>query len=748
MPRAADTPTPAPLDAPVPSARGALSRHGPGFLLAIVLAVATLLLLPPGEGLRTPVYDVGSVADVTVIAPFGFRVPRPAEDVARERERLANSVPSLFVFDSTALDSVRARLAGLAAALDSIRPDARDTLGSSVTLAVRSQAERFGVTLTNEEAQWLSFPSRRAAAFTAVRRTFERTLPDGVAASRALDGVSETVRIVRRGEERTAATDAVQSWSDVLRVARQLHPEASSVVADGAYQHLIAGVFRPSLRYDSATTVARRAEAAERVQPWRFEVRSGEKIVGAHEIVREEDRARLLALRNIAQDGSAATDRRLRIFGTLLLNLAVIAIFVVTLAFYRPEIYARPRALAVLATAIAIVVIGASLGLRASSTPGAVVPVGVAALLISILFDSRIALVCALVLAVLLGVQPAFRGTPVLFFVLAGGAAAAFSVRALERRTQFVWSIVALAVAYAGAAIIAGLAYGWESEVVLQATLFGALNAVLSVALAMALLPPAEDVCGVDTYLKLLEWSDLNRPLLRRLAVEAPGTWAHTLAMANLVEAATQAVGANALLARVGTYYHDIGKLEKPGYFVENQARGRNPHDKLKPAASASIIRNHVREGLALAAQYKLPKSVRAFIAEHHGTAPISYFLEKARERDASVVPGGEFTYPGPTPQSIETAICMLADGAEAATRVLHDPTPARLREAIDLIVRSRIDSGQLRHAPITLQQLETVKAEFVRVLVAMRHVRIDYPGPDGVAAESRPDVSLSASSS
>ncbi len=745
MPRAADPPDPAREDAPVPSARGALSRHGPGFLLAIGLAVMTLLLLPPGEGLRTPVFDVGSVADVTVIAPFGFRVPRPEADVARERERLSSSVPPLFVFDSTALDSVRHRVAGLAALLDSIQPIAGDTARDAATLAVRSQAERFGVTLTSEEADWLSFPSRRSAALSAVRRTFERTLPDGVAASRTLDGAPASVRILRRGEERTVATDAVQSWSDVLRVARVLHPEASSVVADGAYQHLLSGLFAPSLRYDSATTIGRRADAVTRVQPWRFEVRSGEKIIGAHEVVREEDRARLEALRNITRDGTAAAERRMRLLGTLLLNLAVIGIFVVTLAFYRHEIYARPRALAVLAANIAIVMIGASIALRSSGSPGAVIPVGVAALLISILFDSRIALVCALVLAVLLGVQPAFRGTPVLFFVLAGGAAAAFSVRALERRTQFVWSIVAVAGAYCAAAIISGLAYGWELDVVLQASVFGALNAVLSVALAMALLQPAEEACGVDTYLKLLEWSDLNRPLLRRLAVEAPGTWAHTLAMANLVEAATQAVGANALLARVGTYYHDIGKLEKPGYFVENQSRGRNPHDKLKPAASASIIRNHVREGLALAAQHKLPRSVRAFIAEHHGTAPISYFLEKARERDVGVTQSTEFAYPGPTPQSIETAICMLADGAEAATRVLQDPTAARLREVVDMITRARIDAGQLRHAPITLQQLETVKAEFVRVLVAMRHARIDYPGPDGVAAESRSDATLPA---
>jgi len=736
MPRAANPPAPVRSDTPGAPWRAAGARYGAGAAFALVLALLTVLSLPPGEGLHTPVYEVGSVAGETVIAPFAFRVPRPEVEVERERARRRADVPPLFVFDSTALDSVRRRLTGLARRLDSV-PIRDDTVSRREALEqIRSITESAGVTLTTAEAEWLTFPSRRAAVLTAVRRTYERALPDGVAPSRALDALPGTVRLLRSGEERSVATDAVQSWSDVLRVARSVHPDPSSMVADGAFQHLLAGVFVPSLRFDSVTTAHRRDEAVATVQPWRFDVRSGEKIIGAHEVVREDDRARLEALRDVIGTGVADSSGVRRILGAFLLDLAVLSIFVITLAFYRPEIYAQPRALLVLGASIAVVLLGAGLALRGSEIPGALIPVGAAALLISILFDSRIALVCALVLALLIGVQPAFRGGGTLFFVLVGGAAAAFSVRALERRTQFVSSILALAGAYVVAAMIAALAFGWGASEMLQAALFGGMNAVVSVALAMALHPAAEEVCGVDTYLKLLEWSDLNRPVLRRLAVEAPGTWAHTLSMANLVEAATQAVGANALLARVGAYYHDIGKLDKPEYFVENQPRGRNPHDKLKPAASAAIIRNHVREGLALAADAKVPRSVRAFIAEHHGTGPITYFLEKARERDATIVSHGEFSYPGPRPRSIETAICMLADGVEAATRVLPDPTPSRVRDVVETITRSRIEQGQLRDAPITMQQLETVKSEFVRVLTAMRHNRIAYPGPDGVSAD------------
>jgi putative nucleotidyltransferase with HDIG domain len=317
--------------------------------------------------------------------------------------------------------------------------------------------------------------------------------------------------------------------------------------------------------------------------------------------------------------------------------------------------------------------------------------------------------------------------------VLVGGVAAAFSVRVIRRRDQAYYSILVTAAAYALAEIAVGLTDGWSARQIWWGVAFGIVNAIVSVALALMLLPTLEEFTGIDTYLKLLEWSDLNRPLMQRLSVEAPGTFAHSMRLANLAEAACNAIGANGLLSRVGAYYHDIGKLKKPEYFVENQPRGRNPHDKLKPATSASIIRNHVREGMELASENGLPVAIRSFITEHHGTAPITYFLEKAKERDgAAAANPADFAYPGPIPQSAETAICMLGDGIEASAHVLHDPTPQKIRDVIDHIVRQRIDQGQLRDAPLTLRQLEVIKEQFARVLVGMYHHRIDYPTTGG----------------
>ncbi|MEO7103044.1 MAG: HDIG domain-containing metalloprotein [Gemmatimonadaceae bacterium] len=233
----------------------------------------------------------------------------------------------------------------------------------------------------------------------------------------------------------------------------------------------------------------------------------------------------------------------------------------------------------------------------------------------------------------------------------------------------------------------------------------------------------------IPDHLRWLAWADLNKPLLRRLSLEAPGTYAHTIAMANLTEAACDAIGADGLLGRVGAYYHDIGKLRKPQHFVENQPRGRNPHDKLKPSTSATIIRSHVRDGIDLAKENGVPRQIRAFIAEHHGTLPIAYFLAKARERDESVN-AAEYAYPGPIPQSAETAVCMLADAAEATVRSLADPTPQSIRTSVDATVAARIQDGQLADAPITLRQLGIVRDQFVRILTGMYHGRIEYPSP------------------
>jgi putative nucleotidyltransferase with HDIG domain len=322
-----------------------------------------------------------------------------------------------------------------------------------------------------------------------------------------------------------------------------------------------------------------------------------------------------------------------------------------------------------------------------------------------------------------------------------GGVAAALGMRFVRSRRHLYLTIGVVAGAYTLSALTMGLISGWGGDVIVTTAITGSMVALSSASFALLMVPLAESATRITTDLTLLELSDLRRPLLQRLAVEAPGTWAHSLAMANLCEAACNAIGANGLLARVGCYYHDIGKLKNPKFFVENQQQGDNPHDALSPEESARIIRDHVAFGVQLAEEAGLPKVLRAFIPEHHGTSEINYFLHRARRRTPAVaIDIRDFRYPGPRPQSVETAVAMLADSSEAAIRVLEDRKPDSVRRAIDQLVGQKLGAGQLEEAPITLRDLDRVKDVFCRSMAGMYHHRIGYPrASGGIGAEFEP---------
>jgi putative nucleotidyltransferase with HDIG domain len=310
------------------------------------------------------------------------------------------------------------------------------------------------------------------------------------------------------------------------------------------------------------------------------------------------------------------------------------------------------------------------------------------------------------------------------------GAAGAFAVRNAERLGQFllggaVVGIGVLAVLVATWLIDPAREVGDLSWMLLAASVNGGLSAFLAAGIFVTL----GSLFGVTTRLQLLEMSQLSQPLLLRLQDEAPSTFQHSVIVANLAEKGAHVIGADALLARVGCYYHDIGKLARPGFFIENQFGGANPHDALDPTDSARIISDHVRDGLALAKQYKLPAKVAAFIPEHHGTRTVTYFYRQAVEERSDVDPD-MFRYPGPKPQSRETAIAMLADSCEAAVRA----NPDHSAEAIDLIVdevySERLAEGQLDESDLTLRNVRALAQSFKETLRAVYHPRVEYPAP------------------
>ncbi len=705
-------------------------EHVARALVAVALAALVYLLFPSAPAALAPLYDVGSVAPDAVVAPFAFTVPKPEAALAAERADAAAGVAPVFVREPSGLDSARVRLAAIDSALGELA-------------AGRAAAMPEGVRLTPAELALVRDPRRRRAAVDSARQALEQWLPRGVVQTRMLRDVRGPVAvIVDSGRDArtvsSAAVDSLETFATFLeRAARPGVTDPSSTLRT----KLLSASFAPTLAYAQDETERRRASASAGVARVRDAVRAGERIVGAREVVGRDGYERLRALREMQQARAGAGGRAeaRRVLGSVLHNLVLVTLVGVVLLLFRPAIYASLRAVLLFAGAFAAVVAAAAAVVRWGDGRAELVPVAFAAILFSTLFDARISLLAVTLLAVLLGEQGPFRGTDATFLFLTAGAAAAVSVRTARRRSQAYLPVLVVAAGYAVASVTLGLALGWSGVAVALTAAGGGLAGLVSVAVGMAVLPLAEDFTGVDTYLRLLEWSDLNRPLMRRLAVEAPGTFAHTIAMANLVESASNAIGANGLLGRVGTYYHDIGKLERPQYFVENQGRGRNPHDKLKPSASAAIIRGHVREGLALADENKLPKAVRAFITQHHGTNRIVYFYERARERGDANPVTAEYAYGGPLPNTPETAICMLADGVEAAARALPEPTADRIRDLVERIVQQRLEQGQLRDAPLTMRQLETIKEEFARVLLGMYHGRIDYPAapPTGGGASN-----------
>jgi putative nucleotidyltransferase with HDIG domain len=273
---------------------------------------------------------------------------------------------------------------------------------------------------------------------------------------------------------------------------------------------------------------------------------------------------------------------------------------------------------------------------------------------------------------------------------------------------------------------------GFSSVLAMDHLRWFLLSGFLSAAIVLATLKIFETIFGELTNFSLLELSDsLNQPLLKRLAFEAPGTYHHSLVLSNLAGAAADVIGANALLVRVGAYYHDIGKLVKPEYFNENQSMLENKHDELEPSMSRLVILNHVKEGAELARRERVSPKIIDFIEQHHGTSLIHYFYQKALEDGGTGnVDEENYRYPGPRPQSRETALVMLADSVEGAIRALEDHSPTRINEVVRKVINNKFIDGQLDECSLTLREIERVCDSFSRTLNAMYHVRVKYPNP------------------
>ena len=707
--------------------REQLGYHGSRWAWVPGLALLAYLVFPSSATNVAP-FAVGTLADRDVIAPFTFPVNKTDQELAREAEELAATVKPIYQYQERSLDSARTAMQAFFSSIET----AADQNGAVAILQV---AKGQGFALGAPEAAYLAKGGKRHGLEKALTELFDRTLVLGVTGPGVLQVEQAPELIVRRRTgEQSVARDQVLSFAQYLARARAIHPDKGSSVGDQLYVRLAGHFFRPTLVPNTLETERRRDELRRSVDPSKYIVRAGDRIVGAREVVTTEAHEKLEALHTDLVRRGAATSRSMGgLLGPVLRDSLILGIFWVLMMFYRRETYHERRQVALIGGLFGLVLLEAATIAHFAPTHPEVIILPFMAMMLSVLFNGRVSMIAAMIVSIVIGLQPVFHDLPALFLCVVGGVTAALSVRTLRSRSNFYVPVLIIVLGYLAGALALGLAGNWTVGEIGLRGVWGAANGLVSAGLTFFLLPVAESVTGITTDLTLLELSDPSRPLLRRLSLEAPGTYAHSVAMANLVEAACNRVGADGLLGRVGCYYHDIGKINNPQYFVENQTRGNNPHDRLKAFQSAQIIKAHVTDGLALAREAGLPDAVAAFIPEHHGTTEITYFLDRAKKSgDGGSPQPGDYAYPGPKPHSAETAITMLADSVEAALRVLEDLTPKKIEEVINHIVRNKLNAGQLDEAPMTLRQIDQVKQEFVRIISGMYHNRIDYPESSG----------------
>jgi putative nucleotidyltransferase with HDIG domain len=566
--------------------------------------------------------------------------------------------------------------------------------------------------------------------FEEAARLLDETAAAGVVADKRAPALAgRTVADLRTSAgERTVPLDSLYDLREIRAAARNraVSQFAGDPAAQAAAVAVAASFARPNVLLDDVETEWRRNQARQAVIADVGEVKKNEKIVDAGERVSPSVLAKIRSL--------AALEGELRgpgdLFAPSLARITLLLLFVVAFAMYlrfeQPQMY-RDNGLLLLCALLASATLGlAALVSRVFHLPEYAVPVMLAPLILSILFDKRLALVYSLLLVVAVSAVAEYR--PAFVPVAAvGSIVAVYSVRRLRHRRHFYAALFSMAIAVALAVAAIGFGQQAPMRTVLRDVLAGVAGSAMSAFLAMILLPVVEAAFRVPSDITLLELSDLNRPLLRRLMMEAPGTYHHSLLVGSMAEAAAEAIGANSLRARVCAYHHDIGKLTKPEYYTENESGAVSRHARLAPSMSALVIKSHVTEGLELAQKEKLPPAVASVIPEHHGTTVMAFFYAKALELDPTT-PDFDYRYPGPKPQSKETAVVMMADSIEGASRSLQSPTPARLRGLVNKIVDQRLHEGQLDECGLSLADLAKVREAYLQVLTGIFHVRVAYP--------------------
>ncbi len=709
----------------------------PKVLAGVGAAVLVLLLLEvlfprPVPGGRTAL-QVGQVAREDVVAPFDFDVLKSAEALRDERAMAEAGVVPVFRLDPAAQENARKRFGDFLTAVYRIRS------GPERERQKLDMLGQLGAALSDTTRRVLLSPTRSKGVEERARQTLLSLHQKGVIGGEGAPPLvpDDTVILLRTDAETVARVRGFHSERDLPSIVRS---EIAAGVSDPELRKATVEVVVPfataNVAYDERETDRRREAARRAVSEFAGrDFRKDEVIVHRGERVTEEhvDVLRSIAARRAEMPGAIGLAAGLPSAGRMLMAALLLGVLVLYVSVRKPKLLADGRSQGLFMVLVVLVMCGAALVKRVPNASEYLVPVAILSILASMLFDFEIAFVSTVTAVALAALYTEFA-LPFLFVSLIAGTVAAYSVRAVRHREDFYWSTLRIIAAYAGAIVVADILLHNLNAGTFARCGWGGLNTLISMGVVVLTLPLFERGFVVTTDITLLELGDMNKPLLRKMAMTAPGTYHHSIVVGNLAEAAADAAGGNGLLARVGAYYHDIGKLVSPAYFVENQ-QGLEPaeskHTGIRPKVSSLVIRAHVRDGVDLARKERLPEPIIDFIREHHGTSLMEYFYSKAVEdaEDPEDVNEGDYRYPGPRPTSKESAIISLADTIEARARSIGESLTSRRIEAeIEEIIDKRVADHQLDDAELTLSDLVKIREAFFRVLVGMYHQRVRYP--------------------
>jgi hypothetical protein len=704
-------------------------------------------MFPSGRSFKYSDMTEGSIASKKVIAPFTFTVLKTDEEYSREKKEAEQQVPYYFTNNDT-INSVSIKnmknflefIDNTAKSHPSIfrknnSSKIQDTSKSdslsiqTLQLKIRDQFKLF---LREDDLKIILskfYEDQSKSLKNKLKSTFASLNQISYISLRKSEILNKRIVLVNDGIEEDAP---ISSFIDGTEMLQTINTKLSDVQQADVFARIFNRMLQPNVQYLSELTKRRRAEAVAAVSPGKDLVYENERIVDANERITKNIYQKLYSLeKEIAKKSALAGDLRdiLSFLGRYLLTGLILLLFIIYLWANRRKIFRDNKKLLLLTIIIFLQVGVGALIVGPLGWPSYVIPTTISSMLLGILFDPGIGFVGTVVIGLLLA---GITGFDYSFAVLTMfvGLVAIYSVIKIRTRNQIFKAILYILSAYIIVVFTMGALRYQELQEIGQIFVYYLLpNAVLSPFITYMMLGVFERLFDITTDVTLLELSDLNHPLLKDLSVKAPGTFHHSIIVGNLAESAAIAIGANSLMARVGSYYHDIGKMEKAEYFVENQKDKNNKHESLAPNMSAIILSSHVKNGLEMAERYKLPKLIRDFIPEHHGKNLMSYFYNKAKEdSDPKDINESDFRYPGPSPKSKETAIVMLADTVEAATRTLGNPSAGRLRKQVEELVEQRFLEGELDDSDLTMRDLKGIIDGFMSVLLGIFHQRIEYP--------------------